>query len=99
MTLRQLLSHTAGINGPGRGFLGYSSLLTKNEIPTLIQIFNGEKPANSERIAVTNIPGKTFSYSGGGYLIIQKMLEDITNTPFSQLAHEIIFNSLLVCAV
>ena len=59
VTLRRLLSHTAGLTV--HGFEGYSSSLEKKDLPTIIQTLNGEKPANNPPIEPDNIPGV---YSG-----------------------------------
>jgi CubicO group peptidase (beta-lactamase class C family) len=92
VTLRRLLSHTAGVTV--HGFQGYSSLLKATQLPSIIQILNGKKPANNLPIEPDNIPGKNFSYSGGGFMIVQKILEDITQEKYSNLTHEIIFKPL-----
>jgi CubicO group peptidase (beta-lactamase class C family) len=60
VTLRLILSHSAGISV--HGFPGYSP---GQAIPTLTQVLNGEKPANSPAIQVKNIPGSHWQYSGG----------------------------------
>jgi CubicO group peptidase (beta-lactamase class C family) len=52
VTLRRLMSHTAGLTV--HGFPGYD---VKDAMPTLVQIFNGEKPANTEPIRVDTVPG------------------------------------------
>jgi len=89
VTLRRLLSHTAGINIPG--FIGYA----KGEKPaTLIEILNGAEPANSEAIRVVEQPGKRFKYSGGGYTIVQQTLMDIKQQPFSHLMDQLVLNPL-----
>ncbi|WP_159471629.1 serine hydrolase [Dyadobacter sp. 3J3] len=77
VTLKHLLSHTGGITV--HGFLGYSPDLP---VPTLLQVLNGEPPANSPAIRVDKIPGKEWRYSGGGYTIMQQMLIDIEKKPF-----------------
>jgi len=59
VTLKQLLSHTAGINISG--FPGYNF---NSKIPSLNQILNGTKPCNTEKIFVESKPGKKYSYSG-----------------------------------
>ncbi len=89
ITLRGLLSHTAGMNI--HGYRGYPS---GRQLPTLQQILNGEPPANSKPVRVVQAPGKTYKYSGGGYLVVQQMIEDVTNRPLSALAKEIIFDKL-----
>lgn len=83
VTLRELLSHTAGISV--HGFWGYPAGVP---IPTLNQILNGEKPANSDPIRIESTPGDEWKYSGGGYIIIEQLLEDVGKEPFSKLLHD-----------
>jgi CubicO group peptidase (beta-lactamase class C family) len=59
VTLRQLLSHSAGLTV--HGFPGY---LRHEEHPTVLQILNGERPANTAPVRVNIIPGTQFRYSG-----------------------------------
>jgi len=83
VTLRELLSHSAGINVSGFG--GYA---VGEPVPTLIQVLNGEPPARTEPIRVTVAPGTVWRYSGGGYVIVQQALLDTTGTPFPQLMRQ-----------
>ncbi|MBZ9689709.1 beta-lactamase family protein [Clostridium estertheticum] len=85
ITLRQILSHTAGLTV--HGFGGYN---LKDEIPNTIQILNGQYPANSEPVRVDVIPGLQFSYSGGGLTIAQQLVVDILKKPFPQIMKELI---------
>ncbi len=78
VTLRELLSHTAGTTV--HGFPGYES---DAKVPTLVQVLNGVPPANTPAIRVDVEPGTLWRYSGGGYVIIQQLLEDVTGRPFS----------------
>jgi CubicO group peptidase (beta-lactamase class C family) len=71
VTLRELLTHTAGFTV--HGFPGYAA---NAPVPTLVQVLNGEKPANTEPIRLENAPGNTWKYSGGGYTVIQQLLMD-----------------------
>lgn len=89
VTLRGLLSHTAGINL--RGYTGYPA---GSDLPTLLQVLNGEPPANSRPVRLAQEPGKAFKYSGGGYLVVQQMIEDVTGRPLAALAKEFIFDKL-----
>jgi CubicO group peptidase (beta-lactamase class C family) len=79
ITLRKLLTHTAGVTV--HGFEGYAS---GKSVPTLFQILNGVSPANSPPIVVDTPPGTMWRYSGGGYVIVQKILQDVTGTPFAR---------------
>jgi CubicO group peptidase (beta-lactamase class C family) len=83
VTLRELLTHTAGMTV--HGFAGYA---TDAPVPTLIQILDGSPPANSPAIRVDATPGTAWRYSGGGYVIVQQLLEDMTGTPFAKLMRD-----------
>ncbi|TKJ46854.1 hypothetical protein CEE34_06755 [Candidatus Aerophobetes bacterium Ae_b3a] len=85
VTLRRLLSHSAGLTATG--FRGYAQ---GEEIPNLQQILNGEPPANSAPIRVDTIPGTQYRYSNGGYMVVQQLLEDVTDIPLSQTVKDII---------
>lgn len=80
VTLRRLLSHSAGVTVGG--FRGYS---IGEEIPNIQQILDGEKPANSDPVRVFATPGTQYSYSGGGYMIVQQLLEDVFGKPLSSI--------------
>jgi CubicO group peptidase (beta-lactamase class C family) len=89
VTLRRLLSHTAGMTVGG--FAGYRE---GEPLPTVVQILNGEKPANSEAIRVDQTPGKGFRYSGGGYVAAQLLIMDVTGKSFPRLMRELVFHPL-----
>jgi CubicO group peptidase (beta-lactamase class C family) len=72
-------------------YQGYESTAT---LPSLIQILNGEPPANSEPVVVDRTPGGEFLYSNGGYVILQQALIDVANLPFQQIIDEAIFEPL-----
>ncbi|WP_298517889.1 serine hydrolase [uncultured Kordia sp.] len=71
VTLRRLLTHTAGVTV--HGFPGYKQSAT---FPTTTQVLNGE--GNTSKIFVDTVPGSIWRYSGGGYTIAQKVIEDVT---------------------
>jgi CubicO group peptidase (beta-lactamase class C family) len=83
VTLRELLSHTAGLTV--HGFPGYAA---SAPIPTLVQILNGEKPANTGPIRLEAPAGSRWKYSGGGYTVMQQLLIDVSHQPFPALLHD-----------
>jgi CubicO group peptidase (beta-lactamase class C family) len=83
VTLRRILSHSAGVTVGS--FQGYSS---DEPIPTIGQILNGEKPANNEPIRVDVVPGSRWRYSGGGFVILQTLVSDVTGKPFPEIMSE-----------
>jgi CubicO group peptidase (beta-lactamase class C family) len=89
VTLRELLTHSAGITV--HGFRGYAA---GEAIPSLAQVLDGEPPANNVAIRVDMTPGKTWRYSGGGFVIVQQVLTDVTGIPFPRLMHDLILGPL-----
>ncbi|HEV8002561.1 MAG TPA: serine hydrolase domain-containing protein [Planctomycetaceae bacterium] len=87
--LRAILSHTAGFTV--HGFPGYA---VGKPIPTLPQIFDGVKPANTRSIRVDKVPGKGFRYSGGGTTVMQQLVIDVTGRPFPQVTHDLVLAPL-----
>jgi CubicO group peptidase (beta-lactamase class C family) len=83
VTLRGLLSHTAGITV--HGFPGYAP---NGTAATVRQILDGQPPANTARIFVDTTPGTLWRYSGGGYVVAQQLVEDVTGQPFAQLMRD-----------
>jgi CubicO group peptidase (beta-lactamase class C family) len=79
VTLRMLLSHSAGVNV--HGFGGYPA---KVPLPTLDQVLDGQPPANSPPLRVMEPPGEKVKYSGGGMVIMQKLVEDASGEPFAE---------------
>jgi len=77
ITIANLLSHTAGLSV--HGFAGYEK---GDTIPTLIQILNGEKPANSKAVRSMYEPSLRYQYSGGGTTLSQLLLQDITGQAY-----------------
>lgn len=89
VTLRELLSHTSGATV--HGFGGYAGGQT---VPTLVQMLNGEKPANSPPVTIDSVPGTRFRYAGGGYAIIHQILVDVTGESFPDLMQEVVLQPL-----
>jgi CubicO group peptidase (beta-lactamase class C family) len=79
VTLRRLLSHSAGLTV--HGFPGYAA---NAPLPALAQILDGVTPANTAAVRVDVLPGSLWRYSGGGYTVMQQLLLDVTGRPFPQ---------------
>ncbi len=89
ITLRELLSHTAGMTV--HGFEGY---LVTDTIPGIQQILNGVPPANSPPVVVDILPGSRFRYSGGGTTVAQLTVMDITGESLPEIMIEELFEPL-----
>jgi CubicO group peptidase (beta-lactamase class C family) len=75
VTIRRLLSHTAGLNV--EGFPGYEKTA---KIPDAVGVLDGA--GNSPKLEVVATPGSKYAYSGGGYVVLQKLVEDLSGKPF-----------------
>lgn len=76
-TLRNLLAHAGGITVSG--FEGYRA---GTNLPNLLQILNGQSPANSKKVIQETNGVNKWKYSSGGYAIIQKLIEEASNHSF-----------------
>jgi CubicO group peptidase (beta-lactamase class C family) len=89
VTLRRILSHSAGLTV--HGFPGYGA---NEAVPTLTQILDGQKPANTPPIRVDILPHKQLRYSGGGYTVLQQLMIDVTGKPFPDLLQELVLGKI-----
>ncbi|CAN5233953.1 hypothetical protein BH10PSE3_BH10PSE3_27310 [soil metagenome] len=89
VTLRALLSHTAGTTV--HGFGGYAA---GAPIPTLPQVLSGTAPANSGPVFVDQAVGSAYRYSGGGYSIVQQMMIDATGQTFPAIVSAKVFGPM-----
>jgi CubicO group peptidase (beta-lactamase class C family) len=89
VTLRGILSHSAGLTV--HGFPGYAS---GEPLPSVPQILDGAKPANTPPIRVDVMPGTLYRYSGGGYVLAQQLLVDVTGVPTPKFLHDTVLAPL-----
>lgn len=87
VTLRRLLTHTAGVTV--HGFPGYRQ---KDSLPSIQMILKGE--GNTPAIHTDTVPGSLWRYSGGGYTIVEKVVEDVSGMSFEQYMSENILQPL-----
>jgi CubicO group peptidase (beta-lactamase class C family) len=87
VTLRHLLTHSAGLTV--WGFPGYRKdqpFSDAQEVATNVQVLDGE--GNTDPVRVYTVPGTSWQYSGGGYTVMEQMVEDVTGRPFDEVARE-----------
>ena len=89
VSLRRLLSHTAGVNVPGFG--GYRR---GRPVPTLFDVLDGRPPATSDPVRVVEPPGRGCRYSGGGYTVVQQLVADAAGRPFAEAARDLVLRPL-----
>jgi len=89
LTLRQLLSHTAGTTV--HGFIGYPATGPWPRVP---EILNGVRPANNLPVFVDTLPGFRQRYSGGGTMIAQQVVMDRLDAPFPDIMRRLVLGPL-----
>jgi CubicO group peptidase (beta-lactamase class C family) len=90
VTLRRLLTHSAGTSV--WGFPGYSA--DTKSLPAVPQILDGSAPANTKAVRVTEAPGTRWSYSGGGFTVMQLLMTDVSGKPLPQLMSDTVLKKL-----
>lgn len=88
VTVRRLLNHTAGISIPS-----VSGVDRGAPLPSVIDELNGKGPAKTP-VQIIKAPGEGFDYSGGGYAILQLLVEDVTGQPLAAYAKNALFGPL-----
>jgi len=89
VTLRRLLSHSAGLTV--WGFPGYH---VDSAVPTLPQILDGVPPANTPAVRNDTQPAARWMYSGGGYTIAQLASTDAAKETFPALMQRLVLGPL-----
>ena len=90
ITMANLLSHTGGLSVYG-GFPGYER---KSKIPTIPQILDGREPANTPPVRSLIEPGLQFQYSGGGTIISQLVITDVTHQGYEKFMYDSVLKPL-----
>jgi CubicO group peptidase (beta-lactamase class C family) len=89
VTLRMLLSHSAGTSQSA-----YFGFTPNQPLPTIAEILSGAKISATRPVAVNSEPNKEFRYSGGGSIIAQLALMDVSQQSFSGLTQRLLFDPL-----
>ncbi len=80
VTVRRLLSHMSGLSD-GLGFGDYEP---DEAVPSLQESLRNPRASSGQdvQIALGRAPGSKWDYSGGGYLILQLIVEEVTGQAF-----------------
>jgi CubicO group peptidase (beta-lactamase class C family) len=89
VTLRQLLSHRAGLTV--HGFPGFRH---DEPLPSVPQILDGAPPANTGPVRVNLLPGTQFRYAGGGTTVAQQAVMDVLGLPFAEIMRTLVLDPL-----
>jgi CubicO group peptidase (beta-lactamase class C family) len=90
VTVRRLLSHTAGLTDG----LGYSGFEKGTPVQSIEQSLTKAADADegiSGEVRVGVKPGSEFKYSGGGYTLLQLLVEEVSGKSFASYMKENVF--------
>lgn len=88
ITLRRLLSHTAGLS-----LHGYPGFPENEPLPSVEESLSG-MTNGAGKVTLFQTPGTGFSYSGGGYTLLQLLVEEVSGMPFHQYAQQAVLDPL-----
>ncbi|WP_316431700.1 serine hydrolase domain-containing protein [Leptolyngbya sp. NK1-12] len=93
VTIRHLLSHTGGLDD----LFGYAGFLPGESIQSLEESLTLTKDSTSGKsrgVTVAREPGQNWLYSGGGYTVLQLLIEEVTQQSFSDYMEKAILKPL-----
>jgi CubicO group peptidase (beta-lactamase class C family) len=82
VTVRRLLSHTAGLTD-GLGYAGFAPGQPIQRLEDSLTKAADASPGASGAVHVGIEPGSTFTYSGGGYTLLQLLIEEVSGQSFN----------------
>lgn len=88
VTLRRILSHTAGLS-----LQGYAGVAPSKKLVTIEESLSG-KTYGAGDVRVIHEPGSKFQYSGGGYTLLQLIIEEVSGMPFEKYMEQEILKPL-----
>ena len=93
VTARRLLSHTAGLTD-GLGYAGFKPGDPVQSIEESLSHPADASPGASGIVQVGYDPGTEWRYSGGGYAILQLLIEELSGEPFADYMQRVVFGPL-----
>lgn len=92
VTTRLLLSHQAGL-ADGLGFGDYTA---DEQLPSLAESLANPRSSSGAQvvIGVDKQPGTEWDYSGGSYLILELLIEEVSGQTFNNYIQQTIFDPL-----
>lgn len=93
VTVRRLLSHTAGLSD-GLGYNGFAMPGERQTVEASLTKAQDASPGKDGQTILGNEPGSGFAYSGGGYTLLQLLIEEGSGKPFPAYMSERVFAPL-----
>lgn len=93
VTARRLLSHTAGLTD-GLGYAGFAPGTPVQSLEASLTQTADVSPGKKGKVEVGIEPGTEWRYSGGGYAVLQLLIEDVSGEPFEAYMQRVVFQPL-----
>lgn len=93
VTARRLLSHTAGLTD-GLGYGGFAPGEPVQALEDSLTQASDASPDADGRVRVGAAPGEAFLYSGGGYALLQLVIEEVSGEPFNDYMQHAVLSPL-----
>ncbi len=90
VTVRRLLSHTAGLTD-GLGYDGFDAAQHRQNLEDSLTQAKDASPGKDGRTLLGDEPGSGWNYSGGGYTLLQLVVEEVSGKSFSQFMDDRVF--------
>ena len=94
VTIRRLLNHTAGLS-----VTGYPGFSPEKRLPSIEESLAGKTGRffgvySPGPVKIIREPGAGWKYSGGGYTVLQLMIQDVSGMPFDEYMEEHVLTAL-----
>jgi CubicO group peptidase (beta-lactamase class C family) len=93
VTARRLLSHTAGLTD-GLGYGGFAPGQPVQTLEESLTRASDASPGADGAVKVGMEPGSRFAYSGGGYALLQLIIEEVSGQSFNDYMTRAVFAPL-----
>jgi CubicO group peptidase (beta-lactamase class C family) len=93
VTVRRLLSHTAGLTD-GLGYHGFAPGTQAQSLEDSLMHAADPMPGVDGRVRVGREPGSRWEYSGGGFALLELIIEEVTHDRFGHFMQKTVFEPL-----
>jgi CubicO group peptidase (beta-lactamase class C family) len=93
VTVRRLLSHTAGLTD-GLGYLGFVPGTRAQSLEDSLTYAADRMPGVDGHVRVGSTPGSRWQYSGGGFALLQLIIEEVTHDQFAHFMQKTVLDPL-----
>ena len=93
VTVRQLLSHTAGLDD-GFGYGGFAPGEPVQTLEESLTLTRDSTVGPPRAVTVDREPGTAMAYSTASYTVLQLLIEEVTNRPFADYMREAVLRPL-----